>query len=194
MSYIDTIKNAVLDQKVKQMKILQEKSGRIDPIVLLVILTVGIILVAFGYFETYITCIIATAIPIYWSIKAIETDEETDETQWLTYWAVYAVFSFFDLFAYFILKMLPFYYLMKYAFLLWCYMPNTQGAAVLYKCYLSKIFKKYEKTLDKQVDELLNKGKDMADQAKQKFDENKGKILDAGLEATKKISDLSKEE
>ena len=90
--------------------------------------------------------------PAYCSIKALESSVKNDDTQWLTYWVVFAFFSVVEYFADFIAgwvglylfyKMLvtnlclftqvPFYWLSKCLFLVWCMAPiEANGANVIY--------------------------------------------------------------
>lgn len=47
----------------------------------------------------------------------------------LTYWSIFAAFSILEAFVAFLLHRIPFYYALKLAFLVWCYMPHTQVRA-----------------------------------------------------------------
>ena len=84
-----------------------EKKTPYDPKYILIALGAALVFVIFGFFSSYVTCLVGIVLPTYWSIKAIESPEDEDDKQWLTYWCVYAVFSFLDLFAGFILKIIP---------------------------------------------------------------------------------------
>ena len=147
-----------------------------------------------GWFQTYITCIVGIVLPTYWSIKAIETKEPDDDKQWLTYWSVYAVFTFFDLFSYWILKIIPFYFIIKLLFLVWCFMPNTQGAIIIYDKIIKKYFIKYENKLDTLVDKVLKKGKEAQEKAKEELEKNKDKIASAGLSAANAVNEAMKKD
>ena len=174
----------------EQCKIVEKKgfNGKI----IFGILAGAIVLTLIGLLDKYITCIIGIVLPTYWSMKAIESPEPDDDKQWLTYWTVYAVFSFFDLFAGFIMKYLPFYFVIKLVFLIWCFMPNTKGALVIYKHILVKFFKKYETKIDDKVKKVLKKGYEAAESTKEMLNENKSKIMEAGANVASKISNLTK--
>ena len=182
-------KDDIMAKTKEQMKIIQEKTG-IDPKIILGILGVAALFTLIGLFDKYITCLVAIVLPTYWSIKAIETKEGDDDKQWLTYWAVYAVFTFFDLFAGFIMRFLPFNFFIKLVFLVWCFMPNTQGAIYIYNYFIIKIFKKYESKLDKGVNKFLKKSNELKQKVEKKYEEHKDEIQ----EAAKKVTDTMKAE
>ena len=169
----------------KHLNLIKEKS-KIDPKIVLGIIIIGIFLTMLGWFDKYITCIIGITLPTYWSIKAIESPEENDDKQWLTYWAVYAVFNFLDLFAKFILKIIPFYYVVKLIFLVWCFMPNTQGALFIYNKVLRNFFIKNEEILNKYVNKLMKKTNEVSDKAKEEINKGKDKILANAINNLKK--------
>ncbi|CAM9895648.1 unnamed protein product [Pylaiella littoralis] len=77
--------------------------------------------------------------PAYRSFKAIESATTADDTQWLTYWVVFAAFSILEAFLSVLLLKIPFYFALKLAFLAWCFLPQTQGAALLYNNFMKEI-------------------------------------------------------
>lgn len=173
----------------KQFTIIEKKTGR-NPKLVVGILVASIILSAIGNFGRYVTCVVGITLPAYWSIKAIESPEVDDDKQWLTYWAVYAVFTFIDLFAGFIMKFLPFYFFGKLIFLIWLFMPNTQGAVVVYNLVISKLFNKFEKKIDAHFEKLAKKGKEAMQKGKEFVNENKKEIINAGLDAYQKVNEV----
>ena len=186
------IDNKELMNKVGlHLNLIKKKTGQ-DPKIILGIFAVALIFTFMGWFQTYITCIVGIVLPTYWSIKAIETKEPDDDKQWLTYWSVYAVFTFFDLFSYWILKIIPFYFIIKLLFLVWCFTPNTQGAIIIYVQIIKKYFIKYENKLDSLVDKVLKKGKEAQEKAKEELEKNKDKIVSAGLSAANAVNETMK--
>ena len=183
----------LMNQLGVHLKLIEKKTGQ-NPKIILGILAASLIFVIIGFFEKYITCIVGIVLPTYWSIKAIESNEGDDDKQWLTYWAVYAVFDFLDLFAHFILKIIPFYYILKLVFLIWCFMPNTQGALVVYNHIIKKFFIKYENSLDKLVNKVMKKSKEASERAQEEFEKNKDKIASAGISAASAINDALKKD
>ena len=102
---------------------------------------------------------------------------------------MYAIFTFIDLFAGFIMKFIPFYFFLKQIFLIWLFMPNTQGAAFLYNKVISKLFKKYESKIDEHFNRFTKKSKEVLDKGKEVINENKKEIINAGVEAYSKVSE-----
>lgn len=169
----------------KQLNLIKNKT-KTDPKIIISILVGGLFLTLLGWFDKYITCLIGIILPTYWSIKAIESPQEDDDKQWLTYWAVYAVFNFLDLFAKFILKIIPFYYVVKLIFLVWCFMPNTQGALFIYNKFLRNIFLKNEGKLNRYVNKILRKTNEVSEKAKEEINKGKEKIIDNAINNLKK--------
>ncbi len=181
----------LMNQLGVHLKLIEKKTGQ-NPKIILGILAASLIFVIIGYLEKYITCIVGIVLPTYWSIKAIESNEGDDDKQWLTYWAVYAVFDFLDLFAGFILKIIPFYYILKLIFLIWCFMPNTQGALIVYNHIIKKFFIKYENNLDQLVNKVMKRSQETTQRVREEIEKNKDKIASAGISAASAVNDALK--
>lgn len=92
--------------------------------------------------------------PAYASMKALESSTKEDDTRWLTYWVTFAAFSLLEFFSEFILGFVPFYWLVKCLFLMWCFAPiPNNGSQFLYNKFIRPVFLKNRKI----VDETLNK-------------------------------------
>ena len=142
----------------KEIQLISKKTG-IDGKIISGILGICLILSFINLFGKYITCLVGVVLPAYWSIKAIESPEANDDKQWLTYWAIYGIFTFLDNFAGIILRIFPFYFILKLVFLVWCFMPNTLGALFIYNKIVEPLFKKYEGKIDQKLDSLLRNKK-----------------------------------
>ncbi|CAK8997587.1 Receptor expression-enhancing protein 5, partial [Durusdinium trenchii] len=94
--------------------------------------------------------------PAYASFKAIETEEKEDDTQWLTYWVVFATFNLVETFVDVILFWFPFYYSLKFGFLIWLFLPNVRGAQYLYTHVILPLFVSQEKRIAEQLDRLTS--------------------------------------
>ena len=105
--------------------------------------------VVFGIGSSLLTTLIGVAYPAFMSFVALESDGEDDDKQWLTYWVVFGVFSILDQFAGIILALIPFYYVLKVALLIWMFHPASHGAITLYNNFILPLFKQYEKDIDK---------------------------------------------
>jgi len=89
--------------------------------------------------------------PTYASFKSLKTANSEDDTLWLTYWVVFGFFHVAESFFGFMLRIFPFYHVSKLLFLLWCYMPQTQGSVWLFKHFISGLMTRYEKRIDAQL-------------------------------------------
>ena len=118
-----------------------KESGGIDKDTLLVIgficfAKILIIDIIFGRSGQLICHFIGFAYPAYRTTKIIESNrnggDDIDKIQWLMYWVVFASFSLMESVSDVFIGWLPFYWLGKCAFLLWCMSP-LNGAAIVYK-------------------------------------------------------------
>jgi len=92
--------------------------------------------------------------PAYASMHALESPRKEDDTKWLTYWVTFAAFSLLEFFSEIILDFVPFYWLVKCIFLIWCFAPiSNNGSQFLYNRIIRPVFLKNRKT----IDETLNK-------------------------------------
>ena len=176
-SFIDTIK--------EHLTVLSNKAG-VDSRIVIGGLAVCLFFVFIGYFDHYITTIVGVAYPAFWSMRAIESAEQDDDKQWLTYWVVFSLFSVLDLFSGFVLRFIPFYFFFKLIFLIWCFLPNFRGAAIVYDLVLVKIFKKYEKEIEDGLNSAVGQVTNVAKKGTKFVNDNKGKIINAGIDAATK--------
>ena len=164
-----------------------ENRTEVNPKVLIGGLLVALILTTTKWFSSYVTCLVGVLCPTYMSLKAIDSPHDDDDKQYLTYWVVYGLFSIIDVFTGFLVKMIPFYYTLKLAFLIWLFMPNFRGAVVIYNVLVGPLFRKYEHKFDKGVDKILKKGEKYTEKAKEVFEENQSKIIKEATKLRKKV-------
>ncbi|XP_047322819.1 HVA22-like protein k [Impatiens glandulifera] len=96
-------------------------------------------------------CSVGVVLPVYSTFKAIETKNQHDQQRLLIYWAAYGSFTIAESFTDKIVSWVPFYYHMKFAFLVWLQLPSTEGAKYLYMNHLHPFFTRHQGRLDQVV-------------------------------------------
>lgn len=141
---------SVLFHKYKEhIKILHDKIGFNGKYIIIGLFSCGLI-VFLGIFDAFITNLVGTILPAYLSMKSIETFETDIEKQWITYWVLFSFFNLLDKLSVLFIFYLPFYYFIKYMFLVWLFLPNFNGASIIYDILISNHLKKVETIVDKK--------------------------------------------
>ncbi|KAH6780025.1 HVA22-like protein K [Perilla frutescens var. hirtella] len=99
-------------------------------------------------------CSVGVVLPVYSTFKAIETKNQDDQHKWLVYWAAYGSFTVAEIFTDKLLHWCPFYYHLKFAFLVWLQLPSVEGARVLYMNHLRPFLRRHQSRLDQIVNFL----------------------------------------
>ena len=126
----------------EEMNLIQEKTG-IKGIYVVLALILSVIFVYLNIFDSIITNLVGTLYPAFWTIKSIEKNDQSEQKNWLTYWAVFGFFILIDMFSPIIVKFIPFYLVLKILFLIWMFMPGTNGSKFIYEVFVKRILKKY---------------------------------------------------
>ena len=93
----------------------------------------------------FLSNLIGFIYPCYASVLAIRSEGQDDDTHWLIYWTTFASFFLVDTFASIFLQWFPLYFILKSAFLVYLWLPQTMGAQYLYKKYVDPTFTYIEK-------------------------------------------------
>lgn len=95
--------------------------------------------------------------PAYSSISALESARTDDDIRWLTYWVVFASLCTVEFFSDFILFYIPFYWLLKCVFLIWCFLPmENNGSQFVFHRIIRPAFLKNKKTIDETLNKVAN--------------------------------------
>ena len=77
-----------------------------------------------------------------------------EQRLWLIYWMVFGLFSFTERLSDSVLWWLPLYQPVKLAFLLWCFLPQSQGCATLYDVFLQPLLSRHREGIERGVGEV----------------------------------------
>ena len=127
------------------MNSIKEKTG-IDGIYIIIFLSICVLLVYFGIFGDLITSLVGTLYPGFSTIKSIQ--KNNNKKEWLTYWVVFGTFLIFDMFSNIIVNFVPFYFVLKILFLIWMFIPGSNGCKLVYEFLITKIMKPLEQLFD----------------------------------------------
>lgn len=112
----------------------------------------GAAFVFLGVGQDLVATMVGTVYPAFMSYKAVKTQEKDDDTQWLIYWIVFATFSLFDQWTSFMLDFIPFYHLVKLAFLLYLmFPPNVRGASWIYHTFIETALDRHERRIENTI-------------------------------------------
>jgi receptor expression-enhancing protein 5/6 len=147
------------------INLVSEKSGLPKKKVLYYALGLMVAFVVFGIGASIITNIVGVAYPAFMSFVALESEGADDDKMWLTYWVVFGSFNIFDQIVGVILRFIPFYYVLKLAFLIYCFHPSTNGSLQIYDAVILPYYQENKSKIDaleKQATDAANKLKNQA--------------------------------
>jgi receptor expression-enhancing protein 5/6 len=134
----------------------------IDPIYILIILLIPIIILLFMYF-TFTTTMIALIYPLYMSFKTLQKKsfnaelDDAETTRWLSYWLIYAFINNTECIFWKFLEKIKIYNLVKFIFLILCFIPRVQLSVYIYNFITAKIFDKYGEKFEKNTVEFFRR-------------------------------------
>eukprot|EP00121_Abeoforma_whisleri_P004048 Awhi_evm1s3654 len=143
-------------RQFSQTKEIEEKTKVRPAFLFLGAAAVLLFLCYFIFEESFLINIIGFSYPAYASIKAIESKGQDDDTQWLTYWVVFAFLSVIECFSDQILYVFSFYFGFKLCLLIWCFLPQTRGASVIYQKAIKPLMQSQQKSFTDKVSDKVN--------------------------------------
>lgn len=154
LPHLDQVDKLLLD-KIPHIKLLTDKGVKPSVAIGSAALVLTIVFV-FLIGEAGLCNLVGFVFPVIGSYKALKSEDTKDDSQWLTYWVVYGFLNMFESVTDLLCNWVPMYYWLKCAFLVWCFLPQTKGASIVYKLGLEPILDKYvikaEKAVAKQTD------------------------------------------
>ncbi|KAL2927488.1 HVA22-like protein k [Bienertia sinuspersici] len=93
-------------------------------------------------------CSVGVIMPVYTTFKAVERKDPDEQHKCLVYWAAYGTFTVAEMITDKLIHWFPFYYHMKFAFLVWLQLPSTNGAEQLYTNHLRPFLLRHQAKLD----------------------------------------------
>ena len=174
------------------------KRTKIKPFYYLVFLMFSFCFILIGYFDKYLTLILATIYPLFMTFRSLKYYDDQDEENrievihWLKYWIFYSVFiNIESLFGNFFKR---FYFIFKIIILLNCFKINSKLTIYIYD-FCENIYLKYEsfiKGFFKNVYEHLTETKNELEEKRKKMKgENDNDIsklgANLGVELIKKL-------
>ena len=159
--------NRILEKNKYFRKI--SKKLKINPIYLLIILLIPFLMLLLTFFN-FTTKLITTIYPLYMSFKTLQyqvnkskkngklykqEDEDNDTTQWLSYWLLYSFVINSECILGSLVDKIPLYKLLKFIFLLLCFLPQVQLSVVIYIYFTSKLYQLYGENLEESIIGLI---------------------------------------
>ena len=135
---------------------------KIAPIYIIIILLIPIIILLFMYF-TFTTTMIALIYPLYMSFKTLQKKsfiaelDDAETTRWLSYWLIYAFINNTECIFWKFLEKIKIYNLVKFIFLILCFIPRVQLSVYIYNFITAKIFDKYGEKFEKNTVEFFRR-------------------------------------
>ena len=151
---------SLLEKWDNQMNLIQEKTGIKGSFVIWGLI-LAVIFVYFNIFDSIITNLVGTVYPAFWTIKSLEQNLIEEQKKWLTYWVVFGSFIIVDMGSPVIVKFIPFYFVLKILFLMWLFMPGSNGCTIVYYLVVKKIFGYYEDKIDSYIGGAKDYANDM---------------------------------
>ncbi|RJE19915.1 membrane biogenesis protein Yop1 [Aspergillus sclerotialis] len=143
-SFQDRAQHAIaqLDKELSKYPVLNnlERQSSVPKVyVILGLVGVYFFLVFFNICGEFLVNFAGFLIPGYYSLQALFSPGTRDDTQ---YWVVFALFTTIES-AISAAYWFPFYYIFKFALILWMALPQTNGAQIVFKSFIQPVLGRY---------------------------------------------------
>ena len=134
----------------------------IAPIYILIVCLIPVVILLFKHF-TVTTTMIALIYPLYKSFKTLQKKsfnqekEDAETTRWLSYWLMYAFINNSECIFWKFFEKIKIYNLIKFIFLILCFIPKIKLSLLIYNFFTSKIYDKYGEKFEKNTVEFFRK-------------------------------------
>ena len=134
----------------------------IAPIYILIVCLIPVVILLFKHF-TVTTTMIALIYPLYKSFKTLHKksinpeSEDAETTRWLSYWLIYAFINNSECIFWKFFEKIKIYNLIKFIFLILCFIPKVKLSVYIYDFFTSKIYDKYGEKFEKNTVEFFRK-------------------------------------
>jgi receptor expression-enhancing protein 5/6 len=119
---------------------------------------------------SFLATFLAFAIPAFKTFQALESEQKEDDVKLLTFWVVYGFLYSFDQSLSYVLSFIPFYYIIRTAFICYLFTSKDHGAEKIYNTIVQPLFSKYEKKIDEVVNPIEEKTRRLSQINKLKAD------------------------
>ena len=138
------------------------------PVIVLSVLVVTTLLALSPIGGCIMTTLLAFLLPAFRTFEALESQSTQDDEQLLTYWIVFGVFyACNELFSY-VFSFIPMFYLVRYVILLALYLPQVNGAQILYKRAIRPFFMSYRNEIEKVIQPIEEGSKCLSETIRRK--------------------------
>ena len=109
-------------------------------------------------------------------MKYKQEDEDNDTTQWLSYWLLYSFVINSECLLGSLVDKIPLYTLLKFIFLISCFIPQVKLSVIIYDYFTSKLYTLYGENFENFISNLFsNKKSDEEEESKNLSDIKKKK-------------------
>lgn len=147
-----------LDRRLGEVHVIQALAAylNVKPMTIFTLAATGCLgFFLFGLGGQLICTGVGALYPAFETFKVLESKKADPQLMqfWLTYWVVFAMITSAEFATFYVIAMLPFYYPMKLAFLMYLTSPSYGGAVAIYRWVIAPTFASHQESIDYVLDE-----------------------------------------